>query len=214
MKLGLSKSVAIIVAHPDDETLWAGGTVLSNPSWQCFVLCLCRGSDRNRAPKFHNALGALGATGVIADLDDGPDQNPLDASLLENTILSLLPSKRYDLIITHSPRGEYTRHLRHEEVGKAVINLWNKKSLSTDELWSFAYDDNDRAHCPLPIKIDTAYRKLSASIWGKKYDIVTKIYGFDSDSWEAKTTPTAEAFWQFNSVDQATIWASSDAASR
>ena len=29
MQLELSKSVVIIVAHPDDETLWAGGTILS-----------------------------------------------------------------------------------------------------------------------------------------------------------------------------------------
>jgi LmbE family N-acetylglucosaminyl deacetylase len=27
------KSVAIIVAHPDDETLWAGGEILNNPLW-------------------------------------------------------------------------------------------------------------------------------------------------------------------------------------
>jgi len=26
-----AKTVAIIVAHPDDETLWAGGTILSHP---------------------------------------------------------------------------------------------------------------------------------------------------------------------------------------
>jgi LmbE family N-acetylglucosaminyl deacetylase len=46
------KAVAVIVAHPDDETLWAGGTILSHPSWQWFIVCLCRGSDKDRAPKF------------------------------------------------------------------------------------------------------------------------------------------------------------------
>jgi LmbE family N-acetylglucosaminyl deacetylase len=104
MQLELSKSVLMIVAHPDDETLWAGGTLLSNPSWECFVLCLCRGSDSDRAPKFQTALNELGSTGVIADLDDGPNQRPLDVSLIESEILKRLPSKKYDLIITHSPQ--------------------------------------------------------------------------------------------------------------
>jgi LmbE family N-acetylglucosaminyl deacetylase len=29
-----TKNVAIIVAHPDDETLWAGGTILNHPYWR------------------------------------------------------------------------------------------------------------------------------------------------------------------------------------
>lgn len=53
------KSVALIVAHPDDETLLAGGTVLSHPAWQCFIVCLCREGDTERAPKFYKALNVL-----------------------------------------------------------------------------------------------------------------------------------------------------------
>jgi hypothetical protein len=34
-------------------------------------------------------------------------------------------------------------------------------------------------------------------IWQKKYDIITRIYGFAEDSFEAKTTPRLEAFWRF-----------------
>ncbi len=52
-----SKKVAIIVAHPDDETLWAGGTILSHPAWECFIICLCRGSDADRAPRFRGFKG-------------------------------------------------------------------------------------------------------------------------------------------------------------
>ena len=50
-----AKSVLIIVAHPDDETLWAGGTILSHPEWSVFVISLCRASDTDRAPKFNRA---------------------------------------------------------------------------------------------------------------------------------------------------------------
>ena len=70
-----SKNSAIIVAHPDDETLWAGGTILSNPSWKCYIVCLCRESDKDRATKFYKTLQILGSEGIMGDLDDGPEQH-------------------------------------------------------------------------------------------------------------------------------------------
>src|SRR5436190_16883849 len=86
-----AKSVAVIVAHPDDETLWLGGTILSHPSWHWFILSLCRGSDQDRCPRFFQALKALGAEGKMNDLDDGPEQIPLAKSEIEAAILSSLP---------------------------------------------------------------------------------------------------------------------------
>lgn len=205
-----SKSVVLIVAHPDDETLWAGGTLLANPAWECFVLCLCRGSDLDRAPKFHAALSELGATGVIGDLDDGLDQDPLDSAVLARYILELLPPKHYDLAITHSPVGEYTRHRRHEEVSQAAIKLWSEDLLSTKSLWCFAYEDGNRAYLPTPIETATSHQELPTTIWKKKYEIMTRTYGFGEDSWEARATPKAEAFWQFDHAEDATTWASKE----
>ena len=195
-------NVALIVAHPDDETLWAGGTILAHPNWNCFIVSLCRGSDADRAPKFQNALSALKATGIMADLDDGPEQIPLDEAALEATILELLPKKNFDLIITHNPSGEYTRHLRHEEVSKAVINLWYNKKIKTDELHTFAYEDGGKKYLPRAIKEASIYKELSEDIWQQKKAIINETYGFDKKSWELQTTPRAEAFWRFtNSVD-------------
>jgi LmbE family N-acetylglucosaminyl deacetylase len=144
MNIKDSKTVAIIVAHPDDETLWAGGTILNHPDWHCFILSLCRASDKNRAPRFYKALKILGSDGNMADLDDGPQQRPLDSYLVTKAILEGLPPFSYDLIISHDPNGEYTRHLRHEEVGKAVIRLWSSEKISATELWTFAYEDGGK----------------------------------------------------------------------
>lgn len=192
-----AKSVAVIVAHPDDETLWAGGTILRHPSWQWFVLSLCRASDPDRAPRFGNALKVLHAEGVMGDLDDGPEQVPLDERLVEQTILELLPPRHFDLLITHNPAGEYTRHLRHEETGKAVITLWGQGEISADLLWTFAYEDGHKAYYPRPVENASGYRVLPQTVWLKKYRLITDTYGFDQNSWEAKTTPKAESFWQF-----------------
>jgi LmbE family N-acetylglucosaminyl deacetylase len=201
-----SKTVAIIVAHPDDEILWAGGTVINNPSWNWFILSLCRGSDPDRAPKFYKVLEMLGADGTMGDLDDAPEQEPLDKKVVEQTILDLLPSKHFNLIITHDPSGEYTRHLRHEETGKAVINLWHTGKIFTDELWTFAYSDANRKYYPMPLENAPLYNKLSEQTWQKKHKLITEKYGFGKKSWEAQTTPRTEAYWKFTDPDSAKKW--------
>ncbi len=200
------KEVAVIVAHPDDETLWAGGTLLSQTSWRCVIVTLCRASDSDRAPKFYQAVKALGAEGKMGDLNDGPRQAPLAENTLHKTILQLLPRKRFDLIISHNPAGEYTRHRRHEEIGRAIIRLWHQGKISTDKLWTFAYEDGGKQYRPRPIKTATVYCPLPESIWKRKYNIITAIYGFPQNGFEAETTPHAEAFWQFTSSKEARRW--------
>lgn len=200
------KKVALIVAHPDDETLWAGGTILSYPSWQWFIVCLCRGNDKERAPKFYNALKILKSEGIMGDLDDGPEQRPLDEKEIEQTVLDLLPAMHFDLIISHNPSGEYTRHLRHEETSKSVINLWHTGKISTNELWTFAYEDGNKEYYPRPVESATIYRLLTHRTWLRKYRLITETYGFETNSFEAKTTPKAESFWRFTNKNEAKKW--------
>jgi hypothetical protein len=218
------RGCAVIVAHPDDETLWAGGTILMHPDVQWTVVTLCRKSDRDRAGKFLRVLEYLHARGQMGDLDDGPEQMPLVENEVEDTIMSLLSSDRFDLIITHSLCGEYTRHRRHEETSKAVCRLWKSGRLSAGEMWMFAYEDSSgrkpalrrsglRSHyggegatggeegLPGPIRDADLKMKLSDDIWQKKYNIITKIYGFGSDSFEAKAAGREEAFWCFGIGD-------------
>jgi LmbE family N-acetylglucosaminyl deacetylase len=200
------KSVAVIVAHPDDETLWAGGTILSHPLWRFYIISLCRASDTNRAPKFRRALEVFKAEGRMGDLDDGPEQYPLDEKEVEQTIIGMLPDKHFDLIISHNPNGEYTRHLRHEEVGRAVIRLWASVKITGSLLWTFAYEDGGKKYNPKPIESANIYRVLTKHIWLRKYSIITETYGFEKKSFEALTTPRAEAFWQFTNPVDAQNW--------
>lgn len=190
---------AVIVAHPDDETLWAGGTILMHPNTDWTIITICRKSDADRAPKFHRAIETLNAKGIMGDLNDGPEQILLDSRWLQHTILELLPSNNFDLVLTHSPDGEYTRHRRHEEVGNAVMALWQNKKILSKEIFRFAYEDGNGTYLPKAVHNADLEIKLPGKIWQKKYDIVTKIYGFGHDSFEAKTTPRNEAFWRLKS---------------
>ncbi len=191
------ESCAVIVAHPDDEIMWAGGTILMHPEGKWTVVTLCRKSDPDRSVRFFKVMENLGATGVMGDLDDGPEQFPVVIREVQDKIAELLPQDRFDLIITHGLRGEYTRHLRHEETGRAVMALWETEKLSAKQIWRFAYEDGGGKYLPRPINNADIYIRLPDKIWRRKYDIITKIYGFSPDSFEGKITPRDEAFWSF-----------------
>jgi LmbE family N-acetylglucosaminyl deacetylase len=174
-------SVAVLVAHPDDETLWAGGTLLLEANWAPFVTTLCRASD-------------------------GPEQLPLPNDEVECALLGTLPRRRFARILTHSPLGEYTRHLRHEEVARAVLRLWLAGEISAAELWLFAYEDGGGRHLPTAIATADLVRELPLDIWQQKLSVLTDIYGFAPDSWEARATPRREAFFRVRTPADASAW--------
>jgi LmbE family N-acetylglucosaminyl deacetylase len=201
LALGRTARVAVVVAHPDDETLWAGGLLLSHPDWSVFILTLCRGEDPDRAPKFFKVLERLGAKGAMGKLDDGPDQFPLSSEHVEDAILSLLPRTDFDILLTHAPQGEYTWHRRHGEVSRAVQELWRDGRIQARALWQFAYEDGGGTHAPRPQEEASLRLALSDAAWQQKYGILTTLYGFDEGSWEARAASRIEAFRCFTEPD-------------
>lgn len=200
---GHRPQAAVIVAHPDDETLWCGGYILAHPEFLWRIVTLCRASDPDRAPRFRQVLRRLGAEGEMADLDDGPEQAPLPEAQVRETAARLLGGTGYNLILTHGPQGEYTRHRRHAECCQTVVELWRSGGICTRQVWMFAYEDGGRAY--LPRVRDDADRKdvLAGDVWLQKRQLITDLYGFGADSWEAQTTPREEGFWCLDSAQAA-----------
>jgi LmbE family N-acetylglucosaminyl deacetylase len=197
MHIHAASRCAIIVAHPDDEILWVGGVILSHPDTQWTIVTLCRKSDPDRAPRFFRVCDTLNAKGAMADLDDGPEQVPLPQTQVRDTIMQMLPSDRYDIIFTHGLQGEYTRHLRHEEVSQAVLTLYHKHILRAGNIYLFAYEDGLRQYDPRPDKNAQYVVTLEPLIWQEKYRLITDVYGYPKESWEARITPKQEAFTKF-----------------
>lgn len=206
MLSGNVNKVAVVVAHPDDETLWAGGTILSHPGKDWNIFSLTRAGDDDRANRFHKALFYYGALGVMGDMDDGKEQEPLNADEVKETVLGLIGKERsFDLIITHGPKGEYTRHRRHEEVSSCVTDLWLGNKIHTEKLWLFAYEDGSGKHYPRPENRAQLFQ-LPDRIWNRKRHLIEKIYGFEASSWEARINPRTEAFWRFRGRDELSSW--------
>lgn len=200
------REVAVVVAHPDDETLWVGGTLLMERDWNCRILGLCRAGDSDRAPKFQKAIACFNGAGELRDCDDGPEQRPLPRAEMFRVIGGWAASFSFDLVITHGPKGEYTRHRRHEEVFRAVFDLWRTGTIVSKSLWLFAYEDGHGSYLPRAHR--NAHRKkvLSPAALGEKRRIIREIYGFLPDTWEARAVPSVEGFWCFRSPEEVTSW--------
>jgi LmbE family N-acetylglucosaminyl deacetylase len=184
----------VAVAHPDDEVIWMGGLILRYPGWEWHILSLCRADDADRAPRFYRAAGALNAKGYISDLDDSPDLAPLSPYLdeIKTRIANIVP-RQFDLIFTHGLNGEYTHHLRHEQVHQAVREMINSDDLIGLAMF-FAYNDNKGNCIPHPDENAEIKINLSPEEYAAKLQIVRDIYGFKEGSFEFCASGSTEAF--------------------
>lgn len=118
--LGDFARVAVIVAHPDDETMWAGGLLARYGNKAHVLCCSTPKTDKIRAEKFYDACAVYGAQATVrAVTDEGPGV-PLDLRHI-NLI-------EFDAIVTHNADGEYG-HPHHKEVHRFCIKEAAKRKL-------------------------------------------------------------------------------------
>lgn len=156
----------VCVAHPDDETLFFGGTILQNArksKWR--VVCSTDGNADNdgarRKKQFETACKMLGVKQLDwVGLPDRYEQR-LDTNSLE-AYLRKLPAPA--AIYTHGVLGEYG-HPHHQDVSVAV----HRAFAGHKNLFSVAYNS-------FPEKLVT----LSEAEYKKKAKILTDVYGSET----------------------------------
>ncbi len=195
----MMKKALVIVAHPDDETIWMGGTILQKKEWDWKILSLCRANDKDRAPKFAKVCKLLNAKGIIANLDDEILEK-LKISEIQKLIKEKIKNEKFDFIFTHGKNGEYG-HIRHKEIHLAVKKMHKNKELKSEKLFFFSYiSGKQSAPHDKNLKIPVANTKadlivsLSAELLLEKRRIIEKIYEFKHPIFETLACGNLEAF--------------------
>ncbi len=111
-----AKRPVVVVAHPDDESLFGAGIILRYPNDWTVICCTIPFHDPIRAEKFHDACRVLGARGIVRQHPERVDHVPIP------------DLNEYDLIVTHNSVGEYG-HKHHRELHDAIKPRWPDKTI-------------------------------------------------------------------------------------
>ncbi|MCR4369459.1 MAG: PIG-L family deacetylase [archaeon] len=174
----------VVVAHPDDETIWMGGKILREKNWGWTIVSLCRKDDPDRRPKFFKVCSMLGARGFMSDLDDDHPEKRLDG--LDEVVRRIEPiamDKKFDYVFTHGENGEYG-HNRHIEVNAAVKAMAEGGLIDCEHLFEFSYRRLEGPFRCVPELGSNEVFALSEAEFEKKKSLVNDVYGFSKQSFE------------------------------
>ena len=191
------KQKLIVVAHPDDETLFFGALVLSDPRAEWSVVCVTDGNADGqkavREKQFRAATRKLGVKKVY--FFEMPDRYEarLDQAML-TTKLTELP-QGFAEVYTHGPIGEYG-HPHHQDVSLAVHRFFagggRRGGSSRDAGGAVVWG---AAHNCAPDKVVT----LKPAVFEKKAQILAKTYFSETERFISFVPATfSEGFAKFS----------------
>jgi len=128
----------MIVAHPDDETLWGGAHLLEG---NYLVVCITNGNNKIRRQEFADVMDATNNVGLhlsYPDKENGvrSDWNSV-IGLLEDDLRLILEYKNWELVVTHNPDGEYG-HIHHQMTSAVVTEIIDELT-ATDQFHGTYY---------------------------------------------------------------------------
>ena len=130
---GLVKA-AIVMAHPDDETIWTGGTLLTHKDWRWKLYVVTHNEDDDRGKELIKAIGQFRNQGVsnleyefFEVMPDVQEYENLDKTKIYDK-LDNLDLSGFNVIFTHNIDGEYG-HGNHRILGEYFrekqLNVWH-----------------------------------------------------------------------------------------
>lgn len=167
----------MIVAHPDDETLFGGAHLITG---NYLVVCLTN-ARTYRAEDFHDAMDIANVERIMLsypdtlELPDGklqydPDYNwDFDQLAIQSDIDLLLHYKQWDTVVTHNPDGDYG-HYHHKKVSKYTTALYQK---APDQVKHFMYFGKYYKEEELTDAVKSTLQRTSSDIFDIKIKMLS-----------------------------------------
>lgn len=119
----------MIVAHPDDETLWGSEELLKN---KYLVICITCGTNKKREKEIEAALKISKDRLIVLDKPDKVKGKRSDwkhyKKQIEYELKYVIKKKNWNTIVTHNPEGEYG-HIHHKITNNIVTKVYNKEPI-------------------------------------------------------------------------------------
>lgn len=160
----------MVVAHPDDETLW-GGAHLTEGGW--FVVCLTNGYNEVRKNEFYEVMKESGNIGLILKYPDLVNGKRSDWATSKPQIAKdldfLMKYKHWGMVATHNPNGEYG-HIHHKMTSKLMTESYYKNCWGNNLYYFERYYSARRMSA-----VEASLKKVPQSSVDKKVELL-KIY--------------------------------------
>lgn len=158
----------MIVAHPDDESIFGGLHLLKH---KYFIVVVTNGNNPIRKAEFQHMLKVTRNDGVILSYPDKTngkrDNWKTSYSNIYQTLESYLTKVHYDKIVTHNKTGEYG-HIHHKMVHRLVTDICEHHQL-THNLYYFGKYYR-------PNQISKAKHRMSNANYEAKYQMIENVY--------------------------------------
>lgn len=165
----------MIVAHPDDETIWGGNHLLKS---KYLVVCITNGDNKVRRKEFMSVMKATHNKGIMFDYPDKTNGerdnwNKVRTSI-SNDVHYILSKKKWKSVVTHNPDGEYG-HIHHQMTSYIVRKQSNVDMKQLVYFGKYYKKKNLPKHLDHISKKDLNQKMKLVKLYGSQYKVMDHL---------------------------------------